>query len=301
MTERNMAFIGLGGMGGAMAARLLDREYMLTVYNRSPEKAEPLTAAGARAAGSPSAAVAGLRTVLLSLADEAAVESLLFGEGRIAKSLPRGATVIDTSTVSPDYARDAACRLDAHGLRRVEACVVGNPMHARKGELRVFTAGRPEDSEAVRPVLEALGRQVLHVGAPGTAATLKLSLNLLLGTQLAALAEAVTLGARAGIDREELIDLIGGSGFSSPVMSFRCPAMRDRRYVPASFRLRLMAKDLRLSLGEGRALGAELPVTARALEQFEAAAAAGLGDLDAAAVLALHEGGGDARERAGAS
>ncbi|MGW1979469.1 NAD(P)-dependent oxidoreductase [Streptomyces sp. NPDC001889] len=290
MHDRSMAFLGLGGMGAAMAARLLERRYALTVWNRRPSRAEPLTAGGARAAASPAAAVTGARTVLLSLADENAVEEVVFGAGGVAGALATGATVIDTSTVSPAYARRAAQRLGDLGLRRVEACVVGNPAHARKGELRVFAAGPPEDVDTVRPVLDALGRQVVHVGEPGAAATLKLALNLLLGSQLAALAEAVSLGTAAGIDREALIDLIGGSGFSSPVMSFRCPAMRDRRYAPPSFRLRLMAKDLRLSLGEAQALGLELPVTAQTLERFSGAVGAGFGDLDAAAVLAFQEG-----------
>jgi 3-hydroxyisobutyrate dehydrogenase-like beta-hydroxyacid dehydrogenase len=277
-----LAFIGLGGMGGGMAARLAESGFTLTVHNRTAAKAEPLREVGASVARTPESAVEGAGIVLLSLSDEAAVDGVLFD--RVLPRLAAGTYVIDTSTVSPSYARRAASRLADRGVRRVEACVVGNPPMARSGALRVFTAGEPSDVDAVRPVLDALGREVHHLGAPGAASALKLALNMMLGAQTAALAEAVAFGLDAGLDRDLLITAITDSGFSSPVLSFRAEFMRTRRYEPAAFRTRLMEKDLRLVLGDiaGRT---GLPVTAAVADRFAVAVANGDGDRDAAVVV----------------
>ncbi|MEW9547184.1 NAD(P)-dependent oxidoreductase [Nonomuraea sp. NPDC050783] len=278
-----LAFLGLGGMGSGMALRLLDCDFDVVVHNRTAAKAAPLVAAGARAAGSAAAAVAGRDVVVVSLADEAAEEQVVFGEALAA--FRRGAYLVDTSTLSPAYSRAATERLAAVGVRRVEACVLGNPLQAREGLLRVLAAGPPADVDAVAPVLEALGHQLVRVGGTGSAAVMKLVFNLLIGAQVASLAEAVTLGVGAGLDREELLTAIKESGFSSMVMSFRAEIMQRRDYVPAAFRTRLMAKDLRFALAEAERAGVALPVTQRAAERFERVIGAGAGDADAAVLV----------------
>ncbi|GAA3368924.1 NAD(P)-dependent oxidoreductase [Streptomyces sannanensis] len=286
MAERPLAFIGLGSMGGGMARRLLETGHTLTVFNRTADKAAPLVAAGARLADTPEQAAAGHRLVLLSLSDEKAVEEVLFD--RVVPVLEPGTLVVDTSTVSPGYAREAAARLADKGLRRVEACVVGNPLQARKGELRVFVSGAPEDLDEVRPVLDVLGGEVVHVGAPGTAASLKLILNLLLGAQVAALAEAVHYGTAAGLDRDQLIGVVAASGFSSLVMRFRADLMLNRTYEPAFFRSALMEKDIRIALAAAAGHGAAMPVLGVVRERFAEVLAAGDGDKDAS-VLVEHQ------------
>lgn len=278
-----LAFIGLGGMGAGMALRLLGSGFPVVVHNRTASRTEPVAAAGAVTAGSPSAAVAGVEVVLLSLADEAAVEEVLFGQ--VVPALPAGTLVVDTSTVSPGYARAAARRLAERGLRRVEACVIGNPQMARAGELRVLAAGAEEDVDAVQPVLDALGQQVRYLGPPGAAATMKLAFNLLLGAQTVALAEAVGFGVSAGLDRDLLLTAIANSGFSSPVLSFRAEFMQRRTYQPPAFRTSLMHKDLRLALDEADAAGVRLPVARSAADRFADLIATGHGDDDAAAVI----------------
>jgi 3-hydroxyisobutyrate dehydrogenase-like beta-hydroxyacid dehydrogenase len=282
-TKPQLAFIGLGNMGGGMARRLLDTGHALTVYNRTASKAAPLVEAGARLADAPERAAAGHDVVLLSLSDEKAVEEVLFG--RVVPVLRPGAVVVDTSTVSPGYARQAADRLAAAGLRRVEACVVGNPLQARKGELRVYVAGDPADLYQARPVLEAIGSEVVHVGAPGTAASLKLILNLLLGAQVASLSEAVAYGTAAGLDREQLISVVSASGFSSMVMRFRADLMLKQAYEPAFFRSQLMEKDIRLALEAAAQHGTAMPVLAEVRERFAAVVAAGDGDKDASVLV----------------
>ncbi|MEF3115104.1 NAD(P)-dependent oxidoreductase [Streptomyces chrestomyceticus] len=283
MDHRRLAFIGLGAMGGGMAHRLLESGYALTVYNRTAGKAEPLLAAGARGAGSPGAAAAGHRVVLLSLSDEQAVEEVLFG--RVVPVLEPGALVVDTSTVSPGFAREAAARLADEGLRRVEACVVGNPPQARRGELRVFVSGAEADLAEVRPVLDALGSQVVHLGAPGTATSLKIVLNLLLGAQVASMAEAVSYGVASGLDRERVITTIAESGFSSLVMRFRADLMLRGSYEPAYFRADLMEKDIGIATRAARESGLGLPVLDTVRERFASVVAAGDGAKDASVVV----------------
>ncbi|MEV5341294.1 NAD(P)-dependent oxidoreductase [Streptomyces sp. NPDC052676] len=286
MAKRRLAFIGLGNMGGGMARRLLDTGYALTVHNRTAHKASALVEAGARLADTPEGAAAGHDIVVLSLSDERAVEEVLFD--RIVPVLAPGTLIVDTSTVSPGYAREAAERLAGKGLRRIEACVVGNPLQARKGELRVFVSGDPEDLFGARPVLEAVGSEVVHVGAPGTATTMKLILNLLLGAQVAALAEAVDYGTAAGLDRDQLIGLVSASGFSSLVMRFRAELMLKRTYEPAFFRAELMEKDIRIAREAAAAHGTAMPVLDAVRERFAQVLAAGDGDKDAS-VLVEHQ------------
>ncbi len=283
MANRQLAFIGLGNMGGGMARRLLDTGHTLTVFNRTAAKAAPLVEAGARLADAPERAAAGHQIVMLSLSDDKAVEEILFG--RIVPVLAPGAVIVDTSTVSPGYARQAAARLADKGLRRVEACVVGNPLQARKGELRVFVSAAPEDLYEARPVLEAIGSEVVHLGAPGTAASMKLILNLLLGAQVAALAEAVDYGTAAGLDREQLIGVVAASGFSSLVMRFRADLMLKRTYEPAFFRSELMEKDIRLAMEAAAELGTAMPVLGAVRERFAQVLAAGDGDKDASVLV----------------
>lgn len=285
--RRPAAFLGLGGMGSAMALRLLDVGFPLTVWNRTPDRAATTVAAGAQGAVTAAEAVTGRDVVVVSLADDDAVEAVLFGGALHA--MRRGTVVVDTSTVSPAFARAAAERLARTGVRRVEACVLGNPSQARAGQMRILTAGDPVHVDAVRPVLDALGAQVIHVGPAGAAATMKLVFNLLIGAQVASLAEAVTFGRAAGLDRDMLLTAIQESGFSSMVMAFRAAIMRDRRYEPAAFRARLMAKDLRLALAGAQGVGVAMPVTATAQRRFEDVVAAGDGDLDAAVLLELQE------------
>ncbi len=282
MDSSELTFIGLGGMGAAMALRLIDRGFSLTVYNRTAAKAAPLREAGAVVASTAAQAAAGAKIVLLSLSDEAAVEEIAFG----ALDLRPGTIVIDTSTVSPDYARQAAKRLAAAGVRRVETCVLANPEVARAGRARLLTAGDPADIEEVRPVLKALGgSQVLYLGAAGQAATMKLVFNMLLGAQVAALAEGVRYGVRAGLDRDTLLSAIAASGFSSMVLSFRAEIMRSRNYEPPAFRSKLMNKDLRLIAEDASSIGADTPVMNLVHDLFSRVVEAGDGDKDAAVIV----------------
>ncbi|MBA9005512.1 MULTISPECIES: NAD(P)-dependent oxidoreductase [Thermomonospora] len=283
------AVVGLGGIGGGIAHRLLATGHDVVVYNRTRSKAVPLVEAGARAADSPADAAAEADVVVVSLSDEEAVEKVVFGE--MASRLRPGTTLIEMSTLSAEYARAAAERLAALGVHRVEACVIGNPAMAKAGDLRVFAAGRDEDVERVRPLLGSLGRQgMLHLGETGRATALKLAFNALLGVMTAGLAEAVVLAEQAGIPRETLLTAIQKSGWRSPVLNFRAEFMRTRAYQPAGFRARLMAKDLRLAAEASD--GARLPLIELTSRRFAEVVAADDGDKDAAVIVELGSGEG---------
>ncbi|WP_380279725.1 NAD(P)-dependent oxidoreductase [Kitasatospora purpeofusca] len=281
--------IGLGVMGGGMASRLLDRGHRIVVHNRTPERAAPFAARGAQVAATAAELAARVDVVLLSLASEAAVEEQLFGAGGVLETLPAHGIVMDTSTVSPDFARAVAERVAGRGRSSVDACIIGNGRHAEDGELRFMVGGSAETFERLGTVLEPLAKEVRHLGPSGLGATAKVMLNVLMGVEMQALAESVTLAQRAGIDRELALSMISDSGFSSPVMRYKAGVMRRRAYGEPQFRLDLMRKDLRLATAEAGRLGVATPVCDATHDTLVAAAEAGLGELDCAAVLSHAE------------
>jgi 3-hydroxyisobutyrate dehydrogenase len=287
--KQRIAFVGLGVMGAGMASRLVESGYEVAVYNRTRSKAEEVGELGARVADSPADAAREADVVMLSLANQAVVSKLLFEEGGVFESLREGGYVVDMSTVPPDFARELSGRAREGGYRALDACVLGNPFHARQGELRVMVGGDEGDFRAVEPLLEGVGKEVTYVGDSGMGATMKLVLNMLMGVQMPALAEAVVFGERAGLDREKILEMISKSGYSSPVMSFRCAIMGQRNFELAAFKLGLMRKDMTLVLSESQKLSVPMPVSESAYAMLTAAEQQGLGDLDVASILAFQE------------
>jgi 3-hydroxyisobutyrate dehydrogenase len=282
---KTIAVLGTGGMGAGMARRLLDSGFTVRVWNRTKEKLAPLVAAGARAADTPAQAAAGADVVLTSLAHADAVTSALFGPDGAVHSLPPGALILDASTTSVQAAQAAGATARSTGHHFLEARVLGNPQHARNGELRVLAGGRPEVLTEARPVLDALGKEVTLLGDWGAGAQMKIALNLFLGVQLAGLAEAVRIGAAAGLAPGAVLNTIGGSGYSAPVVAFRCGLLNADRLEPAAFRLDLMDKDLRLGTELAESAAVPAPVTEAAAALFRSAVLDGAGHLDAAAIV----------------
>jgi 3-hydroxyisobutyrate dehydrogenase len=289
MEAQRIAFIGLGNMGAGIAARLIESGHDVTVYNRTRSKSDELGGLGARVADSPKDAAGGADILMLSLANQDVVKAMLFGLDGAAESLASGSYIVDLSTVSPDFARELAADAAERGYRSVEACVLGAPQHARTGELRVMVGGSEEDFHALEDVFNTIGKEVTYQGPSGSGATMKLVLNMLMGVQMPALAEAVVFGERAGLRRETILETIAKSGYSSPVMSFRCGIIGRRSFGQAAFRLSLMRKDMMLVLGQAQELGVPLPVSDAAYTMLTAATQQGLGDLDVAATVAFQE------------
>jgi 3-hydroxyisobutyrate dehydrogenase len=289
MTTPKIAFIGLGAMGGGMASRLLDTGAHVTVYNRTRTKGEELATRGAALADTPAEAAAGAEVVFLSLATSEVVETLLFGPDGVVETLPKGALVADMSTVAPDFAVALRDRLATTDHRALDACVLGNAMHAKNGELRFMIGGAAEDVATLRPVIEPLAKEVVHLGESGKGATAKLALNLLMGVEMQALAEAIVFGEKAGLDRPALIGLIAASGYSAPVMKFKAGVMARRAFENPDFRLKLMRKDLGLVLAETQRLGVPMPATTASHDWLTNAKNQGLGEHDCASIIAILE------------
>jgi len=289
MERQRLGFIGLGNMGLGIASRLVESGYDVAVYNRTRSKSEEVGGLGARVADSPANAAAGADVLLLSVADQNVVTQMLFGEHGAFGSLPAGAAIVDMSTVPPSFARELAGRASDAGYRALDACVLGAPHHARSGELRVMVGGEESDFRALEGLLETVGKELTYLGGNGMGATMKLVLNMLMGVQMPALAEAVVFGEQAGLPRDKILQMIAGSGYSSPVMTFRCPMMEKREFGKALFKLSLMRKDMMLLLGEAQELGVPMPVAESAYAMLTAAKQQGLGELDVAAMVAFME------------
>jgi 3-hydroxyisobutyrate dehydrogenase len=288
-TDRKIAFIGLGVMGAGMASRLAENGYDITVYNRTRSKADEVGELGAKVADTPADAAKDADVVMISLADQNVVSKVVFDEDGIFETLGAGSYVLDMSTVTPEFARELNGKAREAGYRHLDTCVLGNPMHARQGELRVMAGGDEGDFKAVEPLLEAVGKEVTYLGEAGMGATMKLVLNMLMGVQMPALAEAVVFGERAGLDRKDILEMISKSGYSSPVMSFRCAIMEQRNFDFAAFKLGLMRKDMMLVLSESQKLEVPMPVSESAYAALTAAKQQGLGEKDVAAILAFQE------------
>jgi 3-hydroxyisobutyrate dehydrogenase len=289
MAVERIAVIGMGNMGAGIAEHLAETGHQITVYNRTAAKCAEAQRLGARVAQSPADAASDADVVMLSLADQDTVRGMLYGDDGVFGSLREGGYVLDMSTVPPGFSVETAEKARDAGYRALDACVYGAPFHARSGELRVMVGGDAADFEAVQPILSAIGKQVTLMGTNGMGATMKIVLNMLMGIQMPALAEAVVFGERAGLRRDQILEAINGTGYSSPVMNMRCPMIAERRFSPPLFRLGLMRKDMMLVLERCQELGVPMPVSESAYAMLTAASAQGLGDLDVAALIAFQE------------
>lgn len=256
-----LAFLGLGYMGSRMAARLLDAGYPLTVWNRDAAKTGPLTARGAAAADSPRAAAQGAAIVIAMLANDEAVQSVVLGsEGALAGARP-GTLLIEMSTISPDTARAEAAEAAAQGVAMIDAPVAGSTPQAEEGSLIVFAGGEEAVFERCRPVLAAMSKAAHYMGPSGAGATMKLINNTLLGVGLQAIAEAATLGQKAGLDRDHLLDVLGQTTVVAPAHKGKLKNAQKDEYE-ANFPLRLMHKDFGLALALAARLRVPMPTTA---------------------------------------
>lgn len=275
-----VAVLGLGTMGTGLATRLLDRGIQVRVWNRTPERTEPLAEAGAFVAPHPAEAVEGTSAAICVVADGEALGSVLRGPDGVLSKGPCPGVLICASTVSPEEVLQIAGDIPSV----VDVGMLGNRDHARDGELRLFVGGQEQAFNACRPLLEALGKEVVHLGALGSGMRMKLCLNLLMGIETQALAEVTELAAACGLDRQLVLKTIAGSGFASPVMAFKSRRLGSGRFEEPDFRLRLMAKDLMLATKQAAAAGLSLPLATAAAETHVRAIEQGLGDQDCAAV-----------------
>jgi 3-hydroxyisobutyrate dehydrogenase len=284
MEQTNIALLGLGLMGSGMAGHLLDAGYPLTIWNRTPGKAQALQARGARLAKSPREAAAGAAVVISMLADVPVCRDVWLGRGEALVDIAPGTTLIESSTVSVEWIEELDRAAKEHGCDLVDAPVTGSKPQAEAGQLLFLAGGSSATVNKVTSILKAMGRDVIHVGPVGSGARLKLINNFLSGSQVAALAEAVSLIERSGLDREKALGVLTEGAPGSPLVKLLSGRMTARQYEP-NFVLRLMAKDLRYAVSEADHQALDLDMGRAALRVFEHAIAAGQGDDDMSAVV----------------
>ena len=277
-----IAFLGLGMMGAPIATRLLQAGHELTVWNRTPDRAKPLAARGAKVARSPAEAGAGAAFAITMLATPEALKEVVLGEHGLVRALGPGQVYVDMSTVGPHVIRSIAAQFP-NGVTVVDAPVRGSVSQAAEGRLEIFAGASAEDFERVHPILESLG-SVIHIGGPGAGAAMKLVANLVLGASIAAVGEALALGEALGLGRAPLLNMLEGSQLGPAVKAKRANIESD--HYPPNFKLRHAAKDLRLVIEAAAAVDRDLKVSAAARAWLDAAVERGAADLDYSAVVA---------------
>jgi 3-hydroxyisobutyrate dehydrogenase len=281
---QRVALIGLGVMGAGMASNWLAKGFALSVFNRTAAKAEALARKGARVAATPREAAADADFIFAMVADDAASRSVWLGPDGALAGAKRGAVVVESSTVTPDWARELARHAEARGCGFLDAPVGGSRPAAESGDLRFFAGGEPATFEAARPALSAVGSTMSLLGPVGAGATWKLINNQLVAAQTAALAEALAVASKAGFQKEAISELILASAAASPIVKAKLKRMLEGDFEPTDFALSLMLKDARYATDLAHSLGAPADVISGAVKAFARAEAKGLGPKDFAAV-----------------
>jgi 3-hydroxyisobutyrate dehydrogenase len=279
----NLAFIGMGTMGAHMAANLLKAGHQVTVHNRTREREEPVAAQGAKRADSPRQAAQGAEVVLLCVSDSPDVERVLFDDDGVAAGAAAGTVVVDMSTISPAVTVAAAKRLADKGIKLVDAPVSGGSEGAQKGTLAIMVGGDAADVEKVRPVLEAMGKNITHVGPIGSGQMTKAINQVILAGVYWGVAEGMVLGMKAGLDMDKVVDAIRGGAGDSWVLNYRASFMVKNDY-PLGFRVSLHRKDLGIGLDTARDLGIALPVAGLVQQMENGLIDRGFGDEDVSAM-----------------
>ena len=289
MSDKRIGFIGLGAMGAGMAANLVKAGFPVTGFDIRAEAVETLKKLGGGGAASPMEAATGADILFVMVATADQAESVLFGENGAAAQLPPGAIVILTATVPPDYAKNLAGRLTDSGHRMLDAPVSGGTVGAEGGNLTIMASGAPDVFDDADAALQAIAGKVYRLGdEAGIGSTVKMVNQLLAGVHIAAAAEAMALGTRAGADPRALYEVISNSAGNSWMFTNRVPHMLDGDYTPLSA-VEIFVKDLGIVLDTGRGLRFPLPIAAAAHQMFLAGAAAGHGREDDSAVVKVYE------------
>ena len=280
-----VGFIGLGRMGYPMASNIAGAGFPLTVWNRTVSKAESLaTETGAAVARSAADLARSVDVLITMVADGRVLTDLYTGAGAICGSLPAGTACVDMSTVSPVESHQVAEAVEAAGGRFVDAPVSGSTALATAGTLTIMAGGRDADVDAIRPVLEAMGSRIFHMGPTGSGATIKLAVNSIVYGLGQAVAEALVLAEASGIGRETAYEVFANSAIAAPFVHYRQEAFLNPSEVPVAFRMVLAKKDLDLALDLAGSVGASMPQAVLNRSELVDAIAAGFGDHDMSAV-----------------
>jgi 3-hydroxyisobutyrate dehydrogenase-like beta-hydroxyacid dehydrogenase len=284
-----VAFLGLGIMGAPMAANLCAAGFGVTVWNRTRERADKFASEHtAHVAATPATAAAEADMTITMVPDGPEVEAVVFGPRGVAEGLRRGGLAIDMSTIAPSSSTSIGERLRSDGIGFLDAPVSGSRPKAEDGTLTIMAGGEATDFERARPVLEAMGKLVVHVGPQGHGSLVKLINNTLAAINAAALAEALTLARTAGLDSDALRQVVAASSGGSTMLDLKAGPMLEHDYEPL-FKLEHMLKDVRHCLDEAKRLGTPTQLGSAAERLYAWADRHGLGEQDFAAVMAAVE------------
>ncbi len=286
---QRVGFIGIGLMGKEMSRRILEAGYPLTVWNRTKERADFLLKAGAQRADSPRAVAQAADVVITMVTDSAASEEVICGKNGILQGIHPGLTLIDMGSIAPEMSRLIAERANAKGVPMLDAPVTGNPKVAAEGKLGIMVGGPRETFDVCLPLFEKMGVKIIHVGEEnGKGTTLKLINNLIMGIALEAVAEALVLAAKAGIDPQKVIEITSVGGARTGAMETRGPRMIRRDFSP-HFSANNMYKDLSSALKLAEEAGVSLPAASISREMLRAVKTQGKGDMDSCIVMTVIE------------
>jgi 3-hydroxyisobutyrate dehydrogenase len=256
-----VGFVGLGTMGGPMAANAARAGFEVSAWNRTAGRAVDLHDLGVSIADSPAGVATASDVVITMVSDTPDVEAVLFGPGGVAEGAATGTIVVDMSTISPSSTREFAERLAQQGVAMLDAPVSGGSEGAKKGTLSIFVGGEASDLERARPVLESLGTTITHVGPIGAGQAVKAVNQVILAGTYLGVAEGIVLALKAGLDVEQVVAALSGGAAQSWVLANRSGRMTENDY-PLGFKVSLHRKDLGIGLAMARELGASLPVAA---------------------------------------
>ena len=279
-----VAFLGLGIMGEAMAANLVKAGHEVTVWNRTPGK----LVEGAGVAPTPAAASQGAEVVWLCVSDTEAVQQVIFGKDGVISSLTEGMVIADSSTISPSATEKFAERVSAKGVSWVDAPMTGSKIGARDGTLVFIVGGDEATVNRLKPLFAAMGKKIFRMGVTSKGQATKLAMNLQIALIYEGFAEALTLATKLGVEPKQLLSLIESTMVRSGVVDYKGPFILNRDFTP-NFPLRLMHKDIKLTLAAAKEARVKLPALETVEEIYEMATEDGHKDLDYAATLTLLE------------
>ena len=284
MSKPRVALMGVGLMGAGMAGRLLSANFPLTIYNRNREKAAPFARDGAVVVSSPGAAASQAEIVISMVADDLASRDVWLGENGALEGASSGTVLVECSTLTVGWVKELAAAATRRGCELLDAPVTGTKPHAAAGELVFLIGGSASALDAARPALAALGQEIIHLGANGNGALMKLINNFMCGVQAASLAEAACLIDAGGLDRAKALAILTNGAPGSGLVKTAAARAAAHDFTP-NFNLRLMAKDLGYAVEEAAQRGLALQTAVSALAVFKQAMADGLGNEDFSAVV----------------
>jgi len=283
-----VGFIGLGVMGKPMARNLIQAGYLLTVHNRSRTAVDELAKEGAAPATSPKEVAEKSDVVITVLPDSPDVEQVVFGDKGVIEGVRPGMLFIDMSTIAPATARKVYEALKAKDVESLDAPVSGGDVGAKAGTLSVMVGGSEAAFQRARPLFEVMGKNIVRIGGPGAGQVTKACNQVVVAVTIQAVAEAMTLAKKAGVDPAKVRDALLGGFAQSRILDLHGKRILERNFQPG-FRTRLHRKDLAIALQTGRESGLPLPLTAHVADMMNSLMAQGKGDLDHSALTLLEE------------